>query len=40
VVAAIVIETLASLGLSYPKVSQAKHEELAAVRRTLTREGR
>jgi PPK2 family polyphosphate:nucleotide phosphotransferase len=40
VVAAIVIETLASLGLSYPKVSQAKREELAAVRRTLTREGR
>jgi len=40
VVAAIVIDTLASLGLSYPKVTQAKHEDLAAVRRALMRERR
>jgi len=40
VVAAIVVEALASLGLGYPKVSQAKLKELAAVRRTLMRERR
>lgn len=38
VVAAIVIEALASLDLGYPKVSQAKLKELATVRRTLMRE--
>jgi PPK2 family polyphosphate:nucleotide phosphotransferase len=40
VVAAIVIETLASLDLRYPKVSPAKLEELATVRRALMRERR
>lgn len=40
VVAAIVIETLASLDLRYPKVSKAKLKELATVRRTLMREKR
>jgi PPK2 family polyphosphate:nucleotide phosphotransferase len=40
VVAAIVVEALASLGLGYPKVGQAKLKELAAVRRTLMRERR
>ena len=40
VVAAIVVETLASLSLGYPKVSQAKLKELATVRRTLMRERR
>jgi PPK2 family polyphosphate:nucleotide phosphotransferase len=40
VVAAVVIETLASLGLHYPKVSQAKLEELASVRKALMAEDR
>ena len=40
VVAAIVVETLASLSLGYPKVNQAKLKELATVRRTLMRERR
>ncbi|HEY7113454.1 MAG TPA: polyphosphate kinase 2 family protein [Thermoanaerobaculia bacterium] len=36
VVAAAVVETLASLGLDYPKVNEAKRNELAAARKTLT----
>jgi hypothetical protein len=35
VVAAAVIDTLASLGLHYPKVDQAKLDELAAAKRAL-----
>jgi polyphosphate kinase 2 (PPK2 family) len=38
VVAAAVIDALASLGLHYPKVSQAKLKELAAVRKVLLAE--
>ena len=37
VVAAAVIETLASLGLEYPKVSEATLNQLAAAKRSLTR---
>jgi PPK2 family polyphosphate:nucleotide phosphotransferase len=37
IVAAAIIDTLASLDLRYPKVSKAKRKELAAVRRTLVR---
>jgi PPK2 family polyphosphate:nucleotide phosphotransferase len=40
VVAAIVVDTLASLGLRFPKVSKAKLKELATVRRALMREKR
>jgi PPK2 family polyphosphate:nucleotide phosphotransferase len=40
VVAAVVIETLASLGLHYPKVGEAKLKELAAVRKLLMAEGK
>jgi len=40
VVAAAVIETLASLGLQYPKVGDAKLKELAAVRKLLVAEGK
>ena len=40
VVAAIVVDALASLGLRFPKVSQAKLKELATVRRALMREPR
>jgi PPK2 family polyphosphate:nucleotide phosphotransferase len=40
VVAAAVIETLASLGLHYPKVGEAKLKELAAVRKLLMAEGK
>jgi PPK2 family polyphosphate:nucleotide phosphotransferase len=35
VVAAVVIETLASLGLQYPEVGEAKLKELAAIRESL-----
>ncbi len=38
VVAAAVIETLAALGVSYPKVSAAQRKELAAARRALLAE--
>ncbi|MCU0975223.1 MAG: polyphosphate kinase 2 family protein [Steroidobacteraceae bacterium] len=40
VVAAVVIDTLASLGLHYPRVGPAKLEELAAARKTLLGEGK
>jgi len=40
VVAAIIVETLASLDLRFPKVSKAKLEELASVRQALMREKR
>jgi PPK2 family polyphosphate:nucleotide phosphotransferase len=40
VVAAIVVDTLASLGLRFPQVSKAKRKELAEVRRALMREKR
>ena len=40
VVAAIVIDALASLGLQYPAVGKEKLKELAAVRRTLMSEKR
>jgi len=40
VVAAAVIEALASLDLHYPKVSKTKLKELAAVRKTLMAESR
>jgi PPK2 family polyphosphate:nucleotide phosphotransferase len=39
IVAAAIIDTLASLDLHYPKVSKAKRKELAAVRRALVRSG-
>jgi PPK2 family polyphosphate:nucleotide phosphotransferase len=39
VVAAAIIDTLAGLGLHYPKVSKAKRVELAAARRALLRSG-
>jgi len=39
IVAAAIIDTLASLDLRYPKVSKAKRKELAAVRRALQRSG-
>jgi len=35
IVAAAVIDTLAAMKLQYPKVSEAKREELAAVRKEL-----
>ncbi len=37
IVSRIVVETLASLGMSYPKTSQARRRELRAIRKTLTR---
>jgi PPK2 family polyphosphate:nucleotide phosphotransferase len=39
IVAAAIIDTLASLDLRYPKVSKAKRKELATVRRALVRSG-
>ena len=39
IVAAAIIDTMASLDLRYPKVSKAKRKELAAVRRALVRSG-
>ena len=36
VVAAAVVETLASLGLDYPKVDEARLKEFAAVKKALT----
>jgi PPK2 family polyphosphate:nucleotide phosphotransferase len=39
VVAAAVIDALASLGLAYPEVSEAKRTELAAARKLLTKKG-
>jgi hypothetical protein len=38
VVAAAVIETLGSLGLEYPEVSEEKLKELAAAKRVLSKE--
>jgi PPK2 family polyphosphate:nucleotide phosphotransferase len=38
VVAAVVVETLESLGLSYPKLTPAQHKELEAARRALLKE--
>jgi PPK2 family polyphosphate:nucleotide phosphotransferase len=38
IVAAAIIDTLASLGLHYPKVDKAKKKDLAAARRALLRE--
>ena len=40
VVAAAIIEGLSSLDLAYPRVDEAKREELAVAREALTREGR
>jgi len=40
VVAAAIIEGLSSLDLAYPRVDEAKREELAVARDALTREGR
>jgi PPK2 family polyphosphate:nucleotide phosphotransferase len=40
VVAAAIIEGLSSLSLAYPRVDEAKREELAVVRDSLTSEGR
>jgi PPK2 family polyphosphate:nucleotide phosphotransferase len=40
VVAAAVIDVLASLNLSYPEVGEAKLKELAAVKKELTKKGR
>jgi hypothetical protein len=37
VVAAAIVDTLASMKLSYPKVSAAKRQELAEVRKSLLR---
>jgi PPK2 family polyphosphate:nucleotide phosphotransferase len=39
VVAAVVVETLASLGLDYPKVDQARLKEFAAAKKALTAKG-
>ncbi len=36
IIAAVVIDALASMNLSYPKVSEEKLKELAAVKRELT----
>jgi hypothetical protein len=40
VVAAAIIEGLSSLDLAYPRVDDAKREELAVARDALTRQGR
>jgi PPK2 family polyphosphate:nucleotide phosphotransferase len=39
IVASVIVKTLASMGLQYPKVSKAKLKELAAARKALMAEG-